>query len=82
MKKRATITGRALCYAVMDCPFCGQRTVDNPAMPWCVGCRVEYRTSEDPRTGLDRFIFDDQLKTPRYAWGKALNAAGGMRIGR
>jgi hypothetical protein len=26
--------------------------------------------------------FDQALKTPRYAWGKALNLSGGIRIGK
>jgi hypothetical protein len=68
---------RALCYAVMRCPFCEAQTVENPTMPWCVNCRVEYFTARD-----GRIMFDDKRKTPRYAWGKALNAAGGIRIGK
>ena len=33
-------------------------------------------------TGATRYIFDSKRKTPRYAWGKALNLSGGMRIGK
>lgn len=82
MKKVAKVTGRSLIYAVMDCPFCGAQTTENTAMPWCVNCRTEYYTRENRRTGLDEFVFDDQRKTPRFAWAKALNAAGGIRIGK
>lgn len=38
-----------------------------------VGC--EYRIT--PRGAT----FDQSLKTERYAWGKALNLAGGIRMG-
>lgn len=82
MRKIAKIVGRALCYAVVECPFCGYRTTENPAMPWCVNCRTEYKRRENTRTGADEIVFDDKLKTPRYAFGKALNAAGGIRIGK
>ena len=83
MKRAAKITGHVLCYAIMECPFCRSRTVENPTMPWCVNCRVEYYDGkEDPKTDARRVLFDDKRKTPRYAWGKALNAAGGMKIGK
>ncbi len=77
MKKKARIVGRTIGnLAVMICPFCGYRDTQNRTMPWCVGCRVEYRelTSE-------AIQYDTKLKTGRFAWAKAFNAAGGMRIG-
>ncbi len=42
MKRVAKVTGHALCYLVLECPFCGASTTENTAMPWCVNCRVEY----------------------------------------
>lgn len=84
MKKDADIVGRALVYAVLKCPICAYKTVENPVMPWCVNCRTEYYESKTshPRTGGQRFIFDTKRKTPRFAMGKALNACGGIRIGK
>jgi hypothetical protein len=82
VKRYAVETGKALCFSIMNCPFCGVQTTQNDTMPWCVACRVEYQPASDcPRTGKNRFRFDDRLKTPRYAFAKALNAAGGMKIG-
>lgn len=58
------------------CPFCPRREQAlNPAMPWCSTCGCEYRITERGAT------FDQALKTPRFAMGKALNLAGGVRIG-
>jgi len=81
-KRVAKVVGRALIYRVIVCPFCDKQTTENPVMPWCVNCRVEYYESEDRETGETRLMFDDKRKTPRFAWGKALNAAGGFRIGK
>ena len=83
MKRHAVAIGYALCFAVMECPFCHARTVENPTMPWCARCQVEYYRARrpDPATGRARFVFDDARKTDRFAWGKALNAAGGVRMG-
>lgn len=62
------------------CPFCGHLVTillaDN--MPWCVGCRVEWYRSRDG----ERIIFDDRRKTERFALAKAMNAAGGVIIGK
>lgn len=62
----------------VPCPFCldHRETALNESMPWCVACGCEYKIT--PRGAT----FDQALKTPRYAWGKALNLSGGMRIGR
>jgi hypothetical protein len=82
MKKQAKIVGRALCYRILICPFCGQQTTENEAMPWCVNCRTEYYESTNRKTGESRLMFDDKRKTPRFALGKALNVCSGIRIGK
>lgn len=76
-KRAAKIVDWALCYPVLLCPFCKQRTTYNDAMPWCSNraCLVEY--SQRGR----RIVFDDARKTPRFALAKAFMAAGGVRIG-
>jgi hypothetical protein len=58
------------------CPFCQRQQALNEGMPWCATCGCEYRIT--PRGAT----FDQSLKTPRYAWGKALNLTGGARVGR
>ena len=60
------------------CPFCPDRREQalNESMPWCSTCGCEYRITPHGAT------FDQALKTPRYALGKALNLAGGTRIGK
>ena len=61
------------------CPFCPDRhrrdQALNATMPWCATCGCEYRITTLGAT------FDQALKTPRYAWGKAINLSGGMKIG-
>lgn len=58
------------------CPFCPDREQAlSETMPWCSTCGCEYKITARGAT------FDPALKTPRYAWGKALNLAGGVRIG-
>ena len=84
-KRIAHQDGYALCYAVLTCPFCRERTVENPTMPWCSNsaCLVEYYESRTvcPLTGRRRFVFDNKRKTPRFAMAKAVMASGGIRIG-
>lgn len=58
------------------CPFCQHHQALNEVMPWCSTCGCEYRITPSGAT------FDQSLKTPRYAWGKALNLAGGIKIGK
>ena len=60
------------------CPFCPDQRPQalNENMPWCSTCGCEYRITARGAT------FDQALKTPRYAWGKALNLAGGVRVGK
>jgi hypothetical protein len=64
------------------CPFCPlapsavrRPQALNELMPWCSTCGCEYRITPCGAT------FDQALKTPRYAWGKALNLAGGVKLG-
>jgi hypothetical protein len=59
------------------CPFCPDRREQalNETMPWCSTCGCEYRITSRGAT------FDQSLKTERYAWGKAINLAGGIKIG-
>lgn len=60
------------------CPYCPDRRDQalNESMPWCSTCGCEYRITPQGAS------FDPALKTPRYAWGKALNLADGVRIGK
>jgi len=84
VKKFGTITGWALAFPELECPFCGARTVYNQAMPWCTACGVEYYVSrkDDPVTGRTRYVFDNKRKTQRFAFAKAVIASGGVRMGR
>jgi hypothetical protein len=60
------------------CPFCPDRGEQalNEAMPWCSTCGCEYKITATGAT------FDQSLKTARFAWGKALNLSGGIRLGK
>ena len=73
MKKSVPALGRHV-----TCPFCEFLVTiflaDN--MPWCGNCFVEWYRSRDG----ERIMFDDQRKTPRYAWAKALGRSGGARL--
>jgi hypothetical protein len=74
---RSTFKGIAR-YVV--CPICGARghrreQALNESMPWCATCGCEYRVT--PRGAT----FDQSLKTERFAWGKAVNLAGGIKLG-
>ncbi len=77
MKRWVRATFKGIAYYVL-CPFCPDRREQalNPAMPWCSTCGCEYRITARGAT------FDQDLKTPAYAWGKAINLAGGIRIGK
>lgn len=84
MRKGAKIVGSSVGnIPVLECPFCGACAAYNAAMPWCASCQVEYFLSHkvDPIGGRKRYIFDDKRKTERFAFAKAVNAAGGMRMG-
>lgn len=53
---------------------CGQRQAVNKTMPWCCKCVVEYAVNHaSVRLCPER-------KTERYAFAKALNATGGVRL--
>lgn len=70
-----------------DCPFCGHHQAINENMPWCAKCAVEYgerKTYEDKygTMSYSYVVFDDKKKTERFAWAKALNLSGGVRIGK
>jgi hypothetical protein len=77
MKRRVRSLFKGIASYVV-CPFCtdGREQALNPAMPWCSTCGCEYRITSRGAT------FDQELKTPRFAMGKALNLAGGVRMGR
>lgn len=82
MKRTANLTGvMAMCFRQYVCPFCKEFGVENPAMPWCSNpkCTVEYVIG---RGRARTIVFDDQRSTPRFALGRALNRAGGVRIGK
>lgn len=53
---------------------CGQRQAINETMPWCCKCVVEYSVNRLSVT------LHPERKTERYAFAKALNATGGVRL--
>lgn len=55
---------------------CGQHQAVNEVMPWCCKCVVEYDVNRVSVT------LRPDRKTERFAFAKALNASGGMRLGR
>lgn len=55
---------------------CGQHQAINETMPWCCKCVVEYDVNRATVT------LRPDRKTERFAFAKALNASGGMRLGR
>ena len=57
------------------CPFCGYEPTWHTEMTWCAGCYTEFTVKDG------QVIFDDQLKTPRFAWAKVLAKAGGAGFG-
>jgi hypothetical protein len=66
----------------IDGPFryficaCGQHQAINATMPWCCKCVVEYDVNRASVT------LRPERKTERFAFAKALNASGGVRLGR
>lgn len=54
---------------------CGQHQAVNETMPWCCKCVVEYKVNR-----LSVTLLPDR-KTERFAFAKALNASGGVRLG-
>lgn len=85
MRKRAKLKREGIGW-FCDCPICGHNFAVNETMPWCSKCGTEHG---EQKTFEDRYAtysyqyvtFDTEKKTPRYAWGKALNLSGGIRIG-
>jgi len=77
VKRWVRSTRMGIGYFVI-CPFCSDRRQRalNELMPWCSTCGCEYRITACGAT------FDQALKTPRYAWGKALNLSGGVKLGK
>ena len=62
-------------FRYFTCP-CGQRQAVNETMPWCCKRVVEYDVNRaSVRLRPER-------KTQRFAFAKAVNASGGLRIGR
>lgn len=55
---------------------CGHEQAANELMPWCSVCGCEYDINTRTVT------LQPERKTERYAWGKALNLSGGVRIGK
>jgi len=59
------------------CPFCRFPVDSTTKLTWCGNCFVEFKI-----TRAGNVVFDDQLKTPRFALAKALGRAGGVQIGK
>ena len=74
MKRKAERFTRGLARIAV-CPFCGHDCDATAALTWCAGCFVEWRQTRG------EIVFDDQLRTPSFAWAKAIARAGGARIG-
>ena len=73
MKRVAT---EKIAPGLVACPFCGHRCDRLVRVSWCSGCYVEYYVRDDGKT-----VFDNAQRTDRLAFGKALQKAGGIRIG-
>ena len=58
------------------CPFCEALVDKVTALRWCSGCFNEWYEN---RNG--DIVFDDKRRTPRFAWAKAIQKAGGLGIG-
>lgn len=74
MKKRAKQFACGLAFEV-KCPFCGASCDPTSPLSWCAGCYTEWTVKPNGDV-----VFDTELKTPRFAWAKAIAKAGGMRI--
>lgn len=69
MKKKAKPHPESRLHWV--CPFCETPCDRYTELRWCIGCYVEYSP---------KGLFDDQKKTERFAWAKALNKSGGASV--
>lgn len=58
------------------CPFCDYPTDAMTSLTWCGNCGVEWYRRRD-----GQIVFDDKRKTPRLAWGKAVQQSGGVSLG-
>ncbi len=57
------------------CPFCGSAVAWINALTWCGNCYVEFYQDKQGRV-----VFDDERRTARFAFAKAVNKAGGFRL--
>lgn len=53
------------------CPFCGRPCDRYTELRWCSGCFVEYS---------QRGVLDDEKKTDRFAFAKAVQKSGGATL--
>jgi hypothetical protein len=74
MKKAAERSPNSRFHVI--CPFCGYEPTWHTEMTWCAGCYTEFTVKSG------KVIFDDELRTPRFAWAKALAKTGGARFGK
>lgn len=74
MKKEAKRSSQRRLHVV--CPFCSALVDYRTALTWCSSCYVEFKRKDDGKV-----IFDDKLKTERFALAKAVMKSGGMKIG-
>jgi hypothetical protein len=74
-KKEQIRTTREGPFRYFTCA-CGQPQAVNEVMPWCCKCVVEYDVNQASVT------LRPDRKTERFAFAKALNATGGMRLGQ
>jgi hypothetical protein len=66
-------------FKFFECGFCQHRQSCNEIMPWCAGCFNEYELIK--KGGAWKVESDDQRRTPRFFWAKAIGRAGGAQIG-
>jgi len=73
MKKEAQRSGERFLYI---CPFCEAYVDVMTYLKWCGQCGCEWYHNRNGDV-----IFDTNRKTPRFAWGKAVQKSGGIKIG-
>lgn len=59
----------------VTCPFCSAPVDYFTALTWCGTCFVEWYKN---RAG--KVVFDDERKTERFAFAKAVCKSGGAKI--
>ena len=72
MKKTAERSSNSRWHVI--CPFCGYEPTWFTEMTWCAKCYTEFTVTNG------KVVFDDKLKTPKFAWAKALAKAGGIKM--